>query len=265
MKLNTTQLKILGLILMTVDHVGWLIEGDPLYFRVIGRLAAPIFCYFIAQGFHHTKNKKKYFLRLYIAAVIIAVINDTFNGFQNYFNLNANIFLVFSIGVLFLYLTEGLNENRKKGLRNIAIYILVQFMITGIQLYTGIFSFCENTFTALTLNVFSVPYGIAFPLLIVMFYYSSHKKHTEILSYILFCIAFILLYESNIVARITFYSGLYGGDSVLEAFSMFTQMLGMNPRPTGLRWYDVASFQWAMIFSLPFILLYNGEKGKGYK
>jgi len=38
--------------------------------HVIGRLTAPIMWFFIAEGFHYTKNVKKYILRLFIAAGI---------------------------------------------------------------------------------------------------------------------------------------------------------------------------------------------------
>ena len=41
-----------------------------LIFRFAGRLAAPIFCYFIAQGFYYTSNVKKYIVRLFVLAAI---------------------------------------------------------------------------------------------------------------------------------------------------------------------------------------------------
>ena len=41
-----------------------------LVFRLLGRTAAPIFCFFITQGFHYTSNLKKYIGRLLIFALI---------------------------------------------------------------------------------------------------------------------------------------------------------------------------------------------------
>lgn len=250
---------------MTIDHIGWLIDGTPVFFRVIGRLAAPIFCYLIAQGFMHTRSKQKYFMRLYIASILMAIVNDIFNGCLMFIHIYENIFLTFAIGVLFLFFFEEVRKNKKRGFKYIGIYILIQLVVTIIQLYTKVFSFFENTFTAITLNVISIPYGIAFPILIVLFYYSRHKKLSVIFSYILFCSSFTLIYLTNIISYITVNCGLYGGEIAQEAFSTFAQLLGLNPRPTGLRWFSITSFQWVMFFSLPFILLYNGERGKGYK
>ena len=45
-------------------------EPLSLAFRFIGRMAAPIFCFFIAQGFNYTSNLNKYIFRLLILAVV---------------------------------------------------------------------------------------------------------------------------------------------------------------------------------------------------
>lgn len=58
--LNNTQLKILAIIAMTVDHVGaYLLPGVPAL-RAVGRLAFPIFAYMIVEGCRHTSNKARY-------------------------------------------------------------------------------------------------------------------------------------------------------------------------------------------------------------
>ena len=41
-----------------------------LLYRLPGRMAAPVFCFFIAQGFYYTSNRKNYIIRLLIFAVI---------------------------------------------------------------------------------------------------------------------------------------------------------------------------------------------------
>lgn len=74
--LNSNQLKLIAIIAMTVDHLAWtLYPGYSTVWwvvlaHIIGRLTAPIMWFFIAEGYHHTRNVKKYALRLFILAII---------------------------------------------------------------------------------------------------------------------------------------------------------------------------------------------------
>ena len=64
--LDSNQLKIIAIVAMTVDHIAWMLfpgyprEVLPVIMHIIGRLTCPIMCYFIAEGYHYTKNIKKY-------------------------------------------------------------------------------------------------------------------------------------------------------------------------------------------------------------
>lgn len=74
--LNSNQLKIIAIIAMTVDHMAWAMfdgyptDPVPLIMHIIGRLTCPIMCYFIAEGYHHTKNINKYTVRLFVFAFV---------------------------------------------------------------------------------------------------------------------------------------------------------------------------------------------------
>jgi len=74
--LNGNQLKIIAMAAMTIDHIAWAISpGYPtdwwlLGLHVIGRIAAPIFWFFVAEGYHYTRNWKKYAARLLVFAVV---------------------------------------------------------------------------------------------------------------------------------------------------------------------------------------------------
>ncbi len=68
-------LKLLALIFMTIDHVGYYFSADlpvPVYYllRIIGRLAFPIFAYSIVRGFHLTSNRFRYLLRMAVWSLI---------------------------------------------------------------------------------------------------------------------------------------------------------------------------------------------------
>ena len=75
-KLNSNQLKIIAVCAMIFDHLLWVIkpgyEKEIIYLilHTFGRIVAPIFCFFIAEGAHYTKNRKRYLARLLGFAVI---------------------------------------------------------------------------------------------------------------------------------------------------------------------------------------------------
>lgn len=72
--LSASSLKYLAIIAMLIDHIAWCfvdtysVLGQIMH--IIGRLTAPIMCYFIAEGYHYTRNVKKYALRLFIFALL---------------------------------------------------------------------------------------------------------------------------------------------------------------------------------------------------
>lgn len=74
--LNSNQLKLIAIIVMTVDHIAWaMFDGYPtallpLVMHIIGRLTCPIMCYFIAEGYHYTRNINKYTFRLFAFAFV---------------------------------------------------------------------------------------------------------------------------------------------------------------------------------------------------
>ena len=74
--LNGNQLKLIAMVAMTIDHT--LSVAFPNYptdwwivsLHMVGRLAAPIFWFFVAEGYHYTRDKKKYAGRLLVFAII---------------------------------------------------------------------------------------------------------------------------------------------------------------------------------------------------
>lgn len=74
LSLNRNQLKYLVIVAMLIDHIAWAfvptasLLGQVMHF--IGRLTGPTMAYFVAEGYHYTRNVKKYALRLGIFALI---------------------------------------------------------------------------------------------------------------------------------------------------------------------------------------------------
>lgn len=79
-QLNAFQIKIIALITMTLDHFSkyqtFTVNrtfNDVL--GIVGRIAAPLFLFMVVEGLRHTRSKPKYIFRLYIAGVIIEIVN----------------------------------------------------------------------------------------------------------------------------------------------------------------------------------------------
>lgn len=72
--LNRNQLKYLVIAAMLIDHIAWAfvptasLLGQMMHF--IGRLTGSTMAYFVAEGYHYTRNVKKYALRLGIFALL---------------------------------------------------------------------------------------------------------------------------------------------------------------------------------------------------
>lgn len=76
--MTANQIKWIAVITMTIDHIGFFLlnETSEIYLmsRTIGRVAFPLFAFMIAEGYFHTKNKLRYFLRLLLMGVLFEII-----------------------------------------------------------------------------------------------------------------------------------------------------------------------------------------------
>lgn len=69
MKKNET-LKLLALIAMFIDHLGYVFFPEHLYLRYIGRISLPIYAFYVANGIRYTSDINKYMIRLWVFALI---------------------------------------------------------------------------------------------------------------------------------------------------------------------------------------------------
>ncbi len=83
-------LKILAIVTMTIDHIGFFLFPNVLVFRIIGRLAMPIFVFLTAETVRRGKNVLGYFWRL-IALAIFAQVVLYFAIGINHFNIVFNL------------------------------------------------------------------------------------------------------------------------------------------------------------------------------
>ena len=103
--LDGTMLKIIAMISMVLDHVGDLFFPGATWMRAAGRLAMPLFAFCIAEGYAHTRDRRKYLLRMGIFALISEIPFDL--AFESRIGLShQNIMLTFFLSILALMLYD---------------------------------------------------------------------------------------------------------------------------------------------------------------
>ena len=80
-KLNRNHLKIAACVCMLLDHAGILLFPGAPALRWAGRLAMPLFAFFIGEGCRYTRNRKKYFLMVFLLGLgcqLVYVLEELF-------------------------------------------------------------------------------------------------------------------------------------------------------------------------------------------
>lgn len=108
--LSAAALKYIALAAMLTDHIGWVFFPNmtPVSFgmHVVGRLTAPIMCYFIAEGYFYTHDLKRYFARLLTgAAVSHAAYGLCFYG-KPFYGLHTGVMWTLAVGLAALALVQ---------------------------------------------------------------------------------------------------------------------------------------------------------------
>ena len=97
-------LKIIGVISMCFDHIGYTIYGKASFLNYIGRIAFPIFAFQAVQGYIHTKNLNKHFIKLFIFACLSQIpCMLLFSKFTNEIGFNVLFTLLLGLLTLFFY------------------------------------------------------------------------------------------------------------------------------------------------------------------
>ena len=126
--LTGNQLKIIAMITMTCDHVGVQIFPQLLWLRIIGRLAMPIYAYMIAEGCRHTRDRKKYLLRLLGMGALCQVVYLAAMG-----SLYQCILITFSMSVGLIWLMDA-TEKEKSTKANAMLFagVMLTFFVCSV-------------------------------------------------------------------------------------------------------------------------------------
>lgn len=146
--MNRNQLKIIACLSMLIDHIGLILFPDIEVFRVIGRLAMPVFAFFIGEGCYHTKNKKAYFLRVFVLGLIcqtVYIIEAAINGGNGFY---LNILLTFSVSILLCYLLLYAEKKLEASERKKSLLLIVLAGLFALAFLTekGLVVLCDTIF-----------------------------------------------------------------------------------------------------------------------
>lgn len=105
-RLDGTVLKLIACLSMFMDHLGAVCFSGMMGFRIIGRLAFPIYCFLLVEGAVHTHDMKKYILRMGIFALISEVPFDLAFYHRLVYTGHQNVFFTLGLGLLAIWFLE---------------------------------------------------------------------------------------------------------------------------------------------------------------
>ncbi|MBU5484637.1 conjugal transfer protein TraX [Clostridium sp. MSJ-11] len=230
------QLKITGLLLMIFDHIHefFSFSGNiPVAFKWVGRIVAPIFIFMTVEGYTHTRNKKKYMLRLYLASVLMNIGNylipkyfERIDSLALMNNIFATLFVITVYLCIVDFITKAIKEkNEMKIFLGGILFILpialsIFLMINVETLIYLIFLIPTPIF---------VEGGPIFVLIGIIMYLLRGDRKKLLIAYIVMCLA--VMFTGDLSVKGLFFN----------------------------------NYQWMMAFAAPLFYLYNGKKGKGMK
>lgn len=111
--IDSFTLHLLAMLLMLCDHLWATLMLDQMWLTTIGRIAFPIFAFMLVEGYFHTKNIKKYFIRLLIGAIIAEIPFNLMYVGNMYYPYHQNVMWTFLIALFCLWATEKIKAKNK--------------------------------------------------------------------------------------------------------------------------------------------------------
>lgn len=135
-------LKIAAMLSMLCDHIAFvLVPADRFtncYYimRIIGRIAFPLFCFMLVEGFIYTHSRKNYIIRLALFAVISEVPFDLACSDRVVDWSGQNVMWTLLIGFIVMYWLEKYENNALKRVLIVSIgCVFAYFMYTDYSFF----------------------------------------------------------------------------------------------------------------------------------
>lgn len=197
--MSNYNLKMIALITMTIDHIGFFLLPEIIELRIIGRISFFLYSFLLVEGFSYTKDKIKHLKIIFLYAIVIQLGMILYNVVTGEYII-PNIFLTLSLGLFIIYFLEY------------KYYILCFLMFIFIS------PFVDYSF-----------YGVS--LIVVMYLFRNLSKYLYVLILILHCLVFV---ELDYVSKIQSYS-LIGLFFIL----IYNNKLGKNNKVFFYMYYPI--------------------------
>ena len=181
--LSGFQLKCIAILSMALDHTGAVLFPQEIWLRCAGRLAFPIFCFLIVEGFVHTHDVYRYMARLGVFALISEIPYDlAFRGVCLEFAYQ-NVFFTLSISlVMLVFLERAMDACQRKRQAGEKAFLQT---LAAVGTVAAAMAAAE---------LFCVDYGGSGPLLAALFYCYKRKGSPGLaVSFLIFCLSMGLL------------------------------------------------------------------------
>ena len=253
--LDGTQLKTIALVLMVLDHIHYFFEFTgciPTVFSMLGRLSAPLFLFCTVEGFAHTHDRRRYFIRIWAIGAAMAALEffmiyaKAFRRGDGFYPQNA----IFQDLVLLCIVWQGIDWLREKkfakGIGAIAAvlcwpYVVVVFLL----LFPGV----QEMPIASTIVAFVITSPLPMWTTITDGGWS-------------FLLGGVLLYALRGHRRVQLTAW-----AVLIFLCDFVPTFGMLCRQADFVWTQMFTdyYEWFGVAAVLLMLLYNGQRGSGHK
>lgn len=106
-------LHVLAMAFMLCDHLWATLFPAAEWLTCVGRLAYPIFAFMIAEGYAHTRDLKKYMLRLLFWAAVSEIPFNLMYGGSLFYPFHQNVLWTFLLSLLLIMLIEKCRKKFK--------------------------------------------------------------------------------------------------------------------------------------------------------
>ena len=103
---SSLTLHILAMAFMLCDHIWATLVAGQDWLTCVGRLAFPIFAFLLVEGFFHTRDLRRYVLRLLLLALLSEIPFDLMYAGTPFFPFHQNVIWTFLIALFCMWVIE---------------------------------------------------------------------------------------------------------------------------------------------------------------